>query len=417
MASPLMKGLDPDHPNRDGAIEVAGRNYLATLREISAAANGTTGWFVAVLGPEDYYTQDVRILERSFGVGFGVTLALVIAIGLITVRTIRRGLDTAGRSLTRMRAFDFAPSPSSSTVLEIDEVIEGLERAKTVVRAMGKYVPVELVRLLYSTNEEPALGGKLADVSMMFTDIEGFTTLAEKLPPDVLAQRLGDYLAAMTRAIEACDGTIDKYIGDAVMAIWNAPTPVANHAEKACRAALAAMKEASELFRSPVWNGLPPLVTRFGIHSAEVMVGHFGAPTRLSYTALGDGVNLAARLEPLCKQYGIVILVSETVAVAAKDAFVFRRIDRVAVKGKTKGIDVYELLGTATDELPHVELARTYERAFTAYLAKDFAGAEAMLVPQAEDDPPSAVLLARCRDLAVRPPTEGWSGVYVATSK
>jgi adenylate cyclase len=282
---------------------------------------------------------------------------------------------------------------------------------------MGKYVPVELVRLLYASNEEPALGGKLAEVSMMFTDIEGFTTLAEKLPPDVLAQRLGDYLAAMTRAIEAYDGTIDKYIGDAVMAIWNAPTPVANHAEQACHAALAAMKEASALFRSPVWDGLPPLVTRFGIHQAEVMVGHFGAPTRLSYTALGDGVNLAARLEPLCKQYGIVILVSETIAEAAKRAFVFRRIDRVAVKGKTKGIDVYELLGRATDEIPRAKLARVYEQAFVAYLAKDFATAEGMLAPQAEDDPPSAVLLARCRHLAEEPPPDGWSGVYVATSK
>jgi adenylate cyclase len=418
VASPLMRGLDPEHPNRDGALEVGSERYLATLREISAAPGGTTGWFVAVLGPEAYYTRDLRALERSFAAGFAVTLALVIAIGALTVRALRRGLNAAMHSLTRMRAFDFTSSPAGSKIQEIDELIGGLERAKTVVRAMGKYIPVELVRRLYATNEEPSLGGRLADVSMMFTDIEGFTTLAEKLPPDVLAQRLGDYLAAMTRAIEACGGTIDKYIGDAVMAIWNAPVPVQDHPVCACRAALAAMKAASELFASPAWEGLPRLVTRFGIHRAEVMVGHFGAPTRISYTALGDGVNLAARLEPLCKQYGVVVLVSEDVVASAKEAFVFRRIERVAVKGKTTGIDVYELLGAVDDEV-RVERApaRTYERAFDAYLARDFAGAETMLAPLAAGDPPSKVLLARCRELALRPPPEGWSGVYVATSK
>jgi adenylate cyclase len=279
---------------------------------------------------------------------------------------------------------------------------------------MGKYIPIDLVRRLYGQNQEPELGGELQDVSLVFTDIEGFTTLAEKLPPDELALRLGDYLQTMTEAIEKTGGTIDKYIGDAVMAIWNAPTPVTHHPTKACEAALACMKAAAELYASPKWKGLPALVTRFGLHRAEVMVGHFGAPTRLSYTALGDGVNLAARLEPLCKQYGVVCLASEAVVEDAKDAFEFRRIDRVAVKGKTTGIDVFELLGPKGTRPPH---AADYERAFDAYLARDFETAIGVCEPHASDDPPSAVLLERCRTLRVDPPPPGWNGVHVAKSK
>jgi adenylate cyclase len=248
---------------------------------------------------------------------------------------------------------------------------------------------------------------------MLFTDIEGFTTLAEKLPPDELARRLGDYLQAMTVAIEETNGTIDKYIGDAVMAIWNAPTDVPEHGAKACEAVLACMKATKALYASKQWSGLPGLVTRFGLHRAQVMVGHFGAPSRLSYTALGDGVNLAARLEPLCKQYGVVCLVSEAVAKDARHAFDFRRVDRVAVKGKTEGIDVYELLGAKGCGHPHAE---TYERAFERYLARDFAGAAALLEAQPAD-PPSVVLRDRCRALAEEPPPPEWNGVHVSKSK
>jgi adenylate cyclase len=147
------------------------------------------------------------------------------------------------------------------------------------------------------------------------------------------------------------------------------------------------------------------------------MVGHFGAPTRLSYTALGDGVNLAARLEPLCKQYGVVVLVSEAVARAASDELAFRRVDRVAVKGKTEGIDVYELLGKKGEDAPHLERARRYEEAFEAYLARDFVRAVEVLTPQAEEDGPSAVLLARCRVMRDAPPPVGWGGILVASSK
>jgi adenylate cyclase len=418
LRSPIVKNLDPAHPNAAGTLVVDGAPWLATLREIDLGeGGGTQGWMVAVLAPESRYTADLVALERLLLGAFGVTLALVLAIAGATLSAVRSGLARITTATTRMRGFDFTKATDKSAIRDVDDVMHGLERAKTVVRAMGKYVPVDLVRRLYVTNEEPKLGGDLLDVSLMFTDIEGFTTLAEKLTPDELAGRLGDYLEAMTTAIEGTSGTIDKYIGDAVMALWNAPVSVPAHEVAACRAALACMKATRKLYASSAWNGLPALVTRFGLHQASVLVGNFGAPTRLSYTALGDGVNLAARLEPLCKQYGVVVLASDAIVAKAKGDFVFRRVDRVAVKGKTTGIDVYELLGAKGDDIPNLAQAQRYEEAFEAYLARDFDRALAIVTPQQDDDPPSAVLAERCRELSTDPPPPEWTGTHVARSK
>lgn len=417
LSSPLVRALDAEHPRASGSIEVGGEPWLATLQELSGAGDGTAGWFVAVLVPETHYTQKLVGYERMVFGAFAITLLLVVGIGVLTVSVIRQGLGRLFHTTTRMNDFDFSATPTHAPFRDLDEVATGLERAKTVLRTMGKYIPVDLVRRLYQTNEEPELGGELQQVSLLFTDIEGFTTLSEKLPAAVLAKRLGDYLDAMTQAITETGGIIDKFIGDAVMAMWNAPTPVPGHPKAACAAVLACKRRTAELFASPTWRGLPPLVTRYGVHQAKVMVGHFGATLRLSYTALGDGVNLAARLEPLCKQYGVTCLVSEDVVREAEDEFRFRRIDRVAVKGKTRGIEVYELLGRVGETAEQDAFAATYERAFDAYLERDFGAAEAILAGQCEVDPPSAVLAARCRELAQAPPPEGWDGVHAATSK
>ncbi|HEX3854047.1 MAG TPA: adenylate/guanylate cyclase domain-containing protein [Polyangiaceae bacterium] len=417
LASPLVHGLDPKHPNAGGVLLVKGERYLATLRELSLAQGGTAGWLVAVLVPEAHYTQDLLRFERLFALVFGGTLLGVLVVGVLALRVVQNGLSRAVKTTARMRGFDFSPDSTRSRVRDIDDVILGLERAKTVVRAMGKYIPLGVVRRLYERNEDPQLGGQLRTVSLMFTDIEGFTTLSERLPPDQLARYLGDYLEAMTCVVEATSGTIDKYIGDAVMAFWNAPLDVERHAERACEAVVACKEATAALYGSAAWQGLPPLVTRFGLHTADVMVGHFGARSRFNYTALGDGVNLAARLEPLCKQYGVTALVSGVIALAARDKFVFRRVDRVAVKGKAEAIDVYELLGRSGVELPNLAHAQRYEAAFAAYLARDFAGAAALLTDSKNNDPPSAVLHARCQELRATPPPPDWGGVHVAASK
>jgi adenylate cyclase len=397
-----------------GALRVGGRSYVVSFRPLEHAQ----GWNVGIVGPEDYYLKSLREVIRTLLLVTLAVIALVLAGGILTLRAVRRGLADVEHEAVQMRAFHFAPSRVESPFRDVNDLLQNVERAKTSLRALGKYVPVGLVRELFEANREPMLGGRMLDVSLMFTDIKDFTTLAETLPPDRLARLLGHYLGTMTAAIQSVEGTVDKYVGDAIMAIWNAPHPVRDHARKACEAALACVDATRTLFASHVWEGMPPLMTRFGLHHDAVMVGHFGAPDRMSFTAIGDGVNLASRLEGLNKVYGTAILASEAIYEEARSAFVFRHVDRVAVKGRSKGVEVYELIGRigAPDRDARIANARTYERALSAYLARDFGGALTLLEAQL-DDPPSGVLAERCRRLLERPPPADWNGTHAATTK
>lgn len=397
-----------------GRLTESGRALLVGFRPVHESQD----WRVGVLVAEDEIpairtlTQNRdRLLMQCIGL-----MALLLAGGIIVLRVVQRGLGTIVSSTGRMREFDFSPSDRRSALGDVRAAIESLELAKTALRSMAKYVPVDLVRLLYRTGREPVLGGELAVVTMMFTDIESFTTLSERLSPDELARVLGSYLQVMTTTIQQHQGTIDKYIGDAVMAAWNTPSPCTDHVQKACAAALDCTAATARLFASTEWRDTPPLVTRFGLHVDEVMVGHFGAPDRMSFTCLGDGVNLASRLEGLNKQYGTTIIASEAVREQAGDGFVFRLVDVVAVKGKTKGVRVYELLGTGGISGGRLEAARRYEQAFEAYRRRDFRGALALVGAQSADGP-SVVLADRCRRFIEHPPPADWDGTYVASSK
>jgi adenylate cyclase len=307
---------------------------------------GTQDWRVGVIGPDDYYARAPRQMRRFMTVAALAVLALVAALLAWVTRAVGRGLRRVVGETERMRRFELAPCPTATAFADVETVLAGLERAKTAMRALGKYAPVDLVRGFFAENVEPALGGELRLVTLLFTDIKDFTTFAEALPPERLAALLGRYFEVMTAAVAAQGGTVDKYIGDALMVLWNAPVAVEDHAARACRAALACVEASRALCTSEEWRGLPVLHTRFGIHTGDVMVGHFGAPERFSYTALGDGVNLAARLEGLNKQYGTTILVSAAVADAVRGQFDLRPVDRVTVKGKTQPVDVFELRGT-----------------------------------------------------------------------
>jgi adenylate cyclase len=418
LRDPLLRQVSDEKPTASGLLTAEGRNYLVSFRSLEShgrPGGGIHDWRIAILVPEEFYLGGLLRTRNHLLALSLLVIALIVAGGALTLTAVRRGLARIVNETTRMRRFEFTSSSAEAPFRDVREAMESLELAKTAMRAMGKYVPVDLVRRLYETNRDPVLGGELLEVSLMFTDIKDFTALAEGLAPDRLARVLGLYLEAMTGAIHATEGTVDKYIGDAVMALWNAPRPCADHAVRACRAALACAESTARLYASPAWEGLPALVTRFGLNRDQVMVGHFGAPDRLSYTALGDGVNLASRIEGLNKQYGTTILAAESVYEAARESFAFRRLDRVAVRGRTQGTLVYELLGPAGgEERPPAITA--YEEALEAYFARDFARALRRLEGHG-DDPPSRVLAERCRRLRAEPPPPGWDGISVAATK
>jgi adenylate cyclase len=212
--------------------------------------------------------------------------------------------------------------------------------------------------------------------------------------------------------IQRESGTIDKFIGDSVMAFWNAPEREQEHSVLACRAALACREALAGLYGSPEWKGAPGFATRFGLNRCLASVGHFGSPERFNYTAIGDGINLASRLEGLNKHYGTAIIASAGIR-EASPGFMFRHLDRVAVKGKTQYLDIYELIGEGAGPAPaHVGV---YEKALAAWMGGDFQRALALAEKQAFD-PPSLFLAARCRAFLAEAPVD-WLGVYAFDSK
>jgi adenylate cyclase len=412
LAHASLRDLSADHPRGSARLSVGGRTFLLS----TLLLKGAQDWRVATVVPEDHYLGALRRTRNIVVAASAAALLLALVVGGAALASVQRSLGRVVASTTRMSAFDFAPSPAGSSFRDLAQVLDGLEQSKTALRAMGKYVPVDLVRQLFRARREPVLGGEMKDVTLMFTDVEGFTTVSERLTPDVLATALGRYFEVMTSAVHHSGGIVDKYIGDAVMALWNAPETQPDHPAAACGAALRCVEATAALFASPEWGGLPALRTRFGLHRDEAMVGHFGAPDRISYTALGDGVNLASRLEGLNKAYGTTILVSEAVRDAASDRFSFRLVDVVKVKGKTRGTRVYELLGEGLLAGDRREVVRRYEAAFEVYQRRGFAEAAGMLQAQAAD-PPSRVLAERCHRLAAEAPGEDWDGVHAALEK
>jgi len=409
--SSALGDVSPDRPALS-TMRAGGIEYFVTITQLPD--DKTLGWLVGVVAPSSYYLHGLDATRDRLILLSALIAAAVLVGGWLALRALRGGLGQVVAETRRIQRFDFDAGGARATFAEVNDALGSLEVAKAALRAMGRYVPIELVRLLFRAGKEPELGGAPRDVSMLFTDIEGFTTFSEKMAPNELAAALGRYLEVVTEALRASGGTIDKFIGDSVMVIWNAPLDVADHARRACEAALACQRALADLYASPEWDGRPPWVTRFGLHRDTVLVGHFGAPHRMSYTALGDGVNLASRIEGQNKAYGTTILVSETIRDGAGDGFLFRRVDRVAVVGKTRSVELFELLG-ARGEVEATVLHRSYEAALERYFAGRFAEAAALLAGAA-GDPPSRVLRDRCEALVAAPPT-AWDGVYHAAGK
>ncbi|MBN1259023.1 adenylate/guanylate cyclase domain-containing protein [Candidatus Peregrinibacteria bacterium] len=283
--------------------------------------------------------------------------------------------------------------------------------------AFGRYVNKTVIAQIIRNPELLKLGGQTREITVFFSDIEGFTTLSEKMKPEELVSFLNEYLGVMTESILKNEGTLDKYEGDAIMAFWGAPIPVSAHAKNACLAALENQKKLGELRKK--WNkaGLPELRIRIGMNTGNAVVGNMGSANRFNYTAMGDNVNLASRLEGINKEYGTGILISEPTYVQVKDDFICREMDLIRVKGKEKPVRIYELMGKKGEVKPEImALIGLYETALKLYREKNFMAASQKFAELAEDIP-SRVFAKRCQDFMQNPPPEGWDGVYTFMTK
>ena len=283
-------------------------------------------------------------------------------------------------------------------------------------------MPTELVRTLVSQGVEARPGGHQQTLTVIFTDIAGFTGISEKLG-DRVVPVVAEYLEAVSAAVLYHRGTIDKFIGDGVMAFWGAPVPNERHAVDACAAALECQRLlALQRAEAERCGGGTPLRMRIGINTGRMLVGNIGSSERLSYTVIGDPVNVASRLEALGKIYGVDIIIGEDTRIAAGDAIIVRRLDRVSVYGRTGGLAIYELLGMAEGAGAKVsEWVRSYEAGLAAYENRSWSEAikllESATASRGAVDRPSEILLERCRMYLADPPPDDWTPISVRESK
>jgi adenylate cyclase len=314
-------------------------------------------------------------------------------------------LLTAGTVLIAISAYKFAL---------------GQRERRLIRRAFQHYVAPAIVQQMLDDPSRLKLGGEAFDVTVIFTDLEGFTSVAERMTPEALRERLSTYFKSMMAPLLAERATLDKFIGDAIMVYFGCPIPDPSHPAQACRAALAMQRELIALNQEWSRAGAAPLRMRIGINSGTAIAGNMGTDEIFNFTIIGDCVNLASRLESVNKQYGTLILVGEDTWARVGGGFEGRELDWIRVKGKERPVAIYELVaeaGALPDRARQV-IAR-YAEGLACYRAgrwDDAARAFRAALDVDPDDAPSRIFAERCSRYAEAPPPH-WDGVYVMTTK
>ena len=348
-----------------------------------------------------FFILTVAAAESAIGLAIlvlaGCAIAVMIAHGALT-----EPIRAVVRDLSLVAHFDLDAVPyRRSRVREIDQLSSAITRMAGGLADFAKFIPTDLVRSLVANGARAEPDGRARDISILFADVAGFTGMSERLGEKVVPI-VSRYLDVASSAVADERGVVDKYIGDAVMALWGAPSIDANHALNACRGALAILDNVRNA--GIVDDKGDPLKIRIGIHTGEAIVGNIGSPSRLNYTALGDSVNLASRLEGANKTYGTAILISAATRHAAGAQIVAREIDRIDIRGRQQNVVIYELLGLS-EQMAAPAWVETYERAL-AYFREGRTDEAAVLLANCltlqPHDGPSLQLLARCRRTVVR---------------
>ncbi len=383
------------------------------------------GDFSGILGIDMSASKIIRYELSSFLILSGIAAVvclLVVVFGILISRRITMPLKLLEKDMVKITQFRIEEDVTVKSVFkEIRSMKEAITNMKGSLRSFKKYVPADLVAELITMNKEARLGGERKKLSIFFSDIEGSTTIGEMLPPEELVKAMAGYFSGMTRTVMNNGGTVDKFIGDCVMAFWNAPTDNPDHAYSACKAAVEC-KAFERLFNEQSkGKGLPQIRTRIGINTGEVIVGNIGYEARLNYTVLGDHVNLASRLEGINKYYHTWIVISGNTYEIVKDRVVARILDNVVVKGKTEDIRIYELLalkGSAEDN--QIDIAELSNKGFEFYRSRKWDEAIAMYGKVMElkpDDYPSELIIERAKKYKVEPPPATWHGEIVLRDK
>jgi len=382
-----------------------------------------------------------RFITRESRVKY-VDSAVIAAIGLILSLLLLKLSFTRGISLTVFimglvfAANQYAFTQNRTLLLMVYPLLETLLvftvfffsqyfkeiREKRHLRgAFEQYLNPAVVRRAVTNPEGLALGGEKKELTVLFTDIRGFTSISEGMSPDGLVDFMNEYLTAMTDIVMKHDGTLDKYIGDAIMAFYGAPEDKQDHAVLGCKTALEMVECLYEKRRAWVEDGLPPVWIGIGINTGEMVVGNMGSEKRFDYTVMGDNVNLASRLESLNKVYDVKVIVSEYTQEKTREHFLFRELDYVRVKGKKDPVKIFELLSKDyfTDGKDSTYLASFHE-GLGAYRNMEWDAAIKYFEETLKlkpDDRPSILYIDRCKVMIETPPPEDWDSVFILTKK
>jgi adenylate cyclase len=393
-----------------------GKKYLFTYKPIPELAN--QGWLIGVVVPETDLTNGLEKINHITILGFLVILMISLILFSNFVNRITRPISRLVEDANKIKKFDLSEEePIYSKIKEVKNLAEALRSLKKSLRSFQKYVPKSLVNQLVETKEDIRVGGIRKELAILFSDIENFTSIAETMNPNQLMVYMCEYYEEISKIIAEYHGTIDKYIGDSLMAFWGAPLAEPFSSEKAARAALKCQHRLELLNARWTAQGRPPLITRIGLHLGDAVVGNLGSSERLNYTALGDTINIASRLEKLNKIYGTRIIVSEKIYHVIKDQFIMKMIDCVMVRGKMNSTYLYELLGESEKEISYdlKKYQLHFSEGFFAYQKKQWEKAIqqfSQCLTVHPNDTIAALFIKRCQDFQRHPPPEGWDGIW-----
>lgn len=289
--------------------------------------------------------------------------------------------------------------------------LEEKKHSTYLTGAFGKYISKDLLNEILKGKHELKLGGEKRNITVFFSDIRGFTSISEKLSPEELVNLINEYLTEMTKIILKNKGTVDKFIGDAIMALWNAPLLQKEHAKMACNSAIEQVRKLESL--KEVWKekNFPEVNIGCGINTGDAVIGNMGSDERFDYTAMGDAVNIASRLEGLTKQYGVKIIISKETRDLIKEDFECRLLDRVKVKGKKNAVEIYELLWKPYKK----NFTKEYEEALSLYFDRKFSQAEKGFKKCLEKelkDKSCILFIERCKEYSRHAPPRDWDGSF-----
>jgi adenylate cyclase len=364
-------------------------------------------WDVVIIAPLEDFVGAANETNRKLLLWGLIAIGVQVLVIYALARRIAMPLEQLERQVIQVQNFATHQSaPVTSRIREIASLASSVTTLQSAISAFAAFVPRDLVRQLISTGHKLELGGRSRFLTIMFTDLENFSTWAEATPAQELLTRVSSYFDVVTRSCNQEYGTLDKFIGDGVMAFWGAPAVLDEHAYHACVAALRINKGMDELNVRGAELGLPPLRVRIGIHSDAVLVGNMGSPERMSYTVMGDGVNLAARLEGTNKEFGTRICISHAVFREAGERLWLRRIGVVTVKGRRQDLQVYELMGLKDGDpslqaSPQtIRMCEMTNRGYEAMESGNMAAARELFTALAEAFPQdrlAQVMLAKCQ--------------------